>query len=200
MTRPPGAQSHLVLARVLAAACLALACLVAVANALAAPTASAPPSSAPDSREKAACVFNLVQYAQWPASMFKRPQDPLVLTVLGDNAFAQSLQQAARGKRVAGRSVVVRLTTNPSAAAKTSHLVFIPHSEKTRLDKNLRALSAANVVTVSDLPNFTAAGGVVQIFSEKNKLRFEINKRAADRTGVTFSAKLLKLARLSEHD
>jgi hypothetical protein len=194
MTRPTGA--HQVLARVLAVACLALA----VTRSLAAPTASAPPASAPDQREKAACVFNLVQYANWPAAMFKRPQDPLVLTVLGDNAFAHSLEQAAKGKRVAGRSVVVRLTTNPSAAAKTSHLVFIPRSESLRLDKSLRALSAAQVVTVSDLPGFTAAGGVVQIFNEKNKLRFEINKPAADRTGVTFSAKLLKLARLSEQD
>jgi hypothetical protein len=181
----PPSHARLPLARLLAVACFFAASFAAA-------------RADPPAREyqfKAAFVFNFVQYAHWPAAAFKDAKDPIVITVLGDNPFADDLEQIVQGKKVDGREILVRYTKDPALAARTSHLVYVAPSEQHRLEKTLPALAAAPVMTVSDVHGFTAWGGVIRIFTEDNKLRFEINKKAARRAGITFSAKLLRLAR-----
>jgi hypothetical protein len=181
---------------------LPLARLLAVACLFAGSFATAARADAP-SREyqfKAAFVFNFVQYAHWPPTAFKDAKDPIVITVLGDNPFEDDLEQIVQGKKVDGRDILVRYAKDPAVAARTSHVVYVAPSEQHRLDKILPALTAAPVMTVSDTHGFTAWGGVIRIFTEDNKLRFEINKKAARRAGINFSAKLLKLARFYDHE
>ncbi|MCH8052813.1 MAG: DUF4154 domain-containing protein [Planctomycetes bacterium] len=49
---------------------------------------------------------------------------------------------------------------------------------------------------ISEVAGFASAGGTVNFFREEGRVRFEINIDAAKRQRLSFSAKLLKLARL----
>jgi hypothetical protein len=40
-----------------------------------------------------------------------------------------------------------------------------------------------------------ASGGMIQLFVEENKVRFDINLTAAKKSGLAISAQLLRLAR-----
>jgi uncharacterized protein (DUF362 family) len=62
------------------------------------------------------------------------------------------------------------------------------------LNQILTMLRDASVLTVSDLPEFTQRGGMVQFISEGDRVRFEVNLVTAERAGLTLSSELLKVA------
>lgn len=55
-------------------------------------------------------------------------------------------------------------------------------------------LPHAGVLTVSDAPGFAAAGGIIELFAEGNKVRFTINMEAASAAGLAISSRLAQLA------
>jgi hypothetical protein len=49
-------------------------------------------------------------------------------------------------------------------------------------------------LTVSDIPQFSQRGGMIQFVLVGNKLRFEVNLANAQAAGLTLSSDLLKVA------
>jgi hypothetical protein len=62
------------------------------------------------------------------------------------------------------------------------------------LKQILTTLGNASVLTVSELPEFTQRGGMVQFVSEGSRVRFEVNLVSAEHAGLTLSSELLKVA------
>jgi hypothetical protein len=51
------------------------------------------------------------------------------------------------------------------------------------------------VLTVSDAEGFASQGGVIGLFLEDNRVRFEVDLTAAQAAGLQISSKLLRLSR-----
>ncbi len=51
-------------------------------------------------------------------------------------------------------------------------------------------------MTVGDVKGFAQLGGIINFIIVKNKVRFEINMKAAEEAGLKISSKLLRLARI----
>ncbi len=62
--------------------------------------------------------------------------------------------------------------------------------------QTLERLQGFAVVTVGEMKGFARAGGIINFFTEHDKIRFEINVGAAERAGLSISSKLLNLARI----
>ena len=56
---------------------------------------------------KAAFVFNFIKFVEWPSSAFHSPEDPILLSVLGNDPTGAALA-SLDGKKVSGRLLVVR--------------------------------------------------------------------------------------------
>ena len=54
--------------------------------------------------------------------------------------------------------------------------------------------SIPDTLTVGDMPEFAARGGVIQFVSHGNKVRCEVNLTAADQARVSPSSDLLRVA------
>ena len=50
------------------------------------------------------------------------------------------------------------------------------------------------VLTVSDVPEFCERGGIIGLVKKDDKVRFEVNRAAADRAQLVLSSELLKVA------
>jgi len=142
---------------------------------------------------KAVFLFNFAQFVDWPAAAFTDPQSPLVIGILGDDKFGNSLDQTVRGERVNDRPFLVQRYTKLDEIG-TCHILFISQSERGRLDQIITALQGRNVLTVSDADGFALQGGVIQFVTENNKIRLDINLEAAKAAGLTISSKLLRPA------
>jgi hypothetical protein len=142
---------------------------------------------------KAAFVFNVAKFAEWPAEILP-PGAPLRLCVLGmpggPGTFGAALL-ALEGKTVQGRKLEVRAGA-PLAPLRPCHLlVLTPDAPEAR-----RVLAGEQgTLTLGDGDGFIDAGGIIGITVAERRVRFDVNLEVARRGGIHLSAQLLRLAR-----
>ena len=138
---------------------------------------------------KAVLFYRLSQFVYWPAG--DKAPSPLILCVVGKNPFGTSINQLSQN----GAAIEVRLgPTDPAAC----HLLFISHSEAGNLESWLSRTEGKQIVTVSDIPGFARAGGMIELPLEGDRVSIVINRRTAQKKGFEFNAQLLRLARIVE--
>ena len=148
---------------------------------------------------KAAFVFNFIKFVEWPSSAFQSPEDPILLTILGNDPIGAALA-SLDGKKVSGRRVVVRKVLSISGLERC-HVLFVGASEKAALSTVLRAVQRWSVLTVADFEGFPGRGGTIGFVRQDDRVGFEINEGAARKVGLNVNAKLLylgKTARLQQ--
>ena len=141
---------------------------------------------------KAAFIFNFAKFVEWPAAAFPKASSPIIVGVLGENPFHDTLEKTIKNKTVDEHPVVVR-EFRAATDATNCHILFISSSEKARLPQILKQLNGRSVLTVAEMPGFTEAGGMINFVPEGTKIRFQINNDAANGAGLKVSAKLLNL-------
>jgi hypothetical protein len=151
--------------------------------------------SADEYQVKAAFLYNFARFVEWPESAFKTSADPIVICVLGRSPLGSALDQATRGKQIAGRSLVIRQILDVQEAGGC-HMMFIATGEKKRFPAAFDLSRSAAVLTVGETPNFAASGGVINFKLEDGKVGLEINLCAAQRARLRISSKLLNLAKI----
>jgi hypothetical protein len=73
-------------------------------------------------------------------------------------------------------------------------ILFISLSEDGQLKDVLTALDKTSVLTVSDIPDFSQRGGMIEFVLVGTRIRFEANLTTAQHAGLTVSSELLKVA------
>jgi hypothetical protein len=144
---------------------------------------------------KAVFLLNFTRFIEWPAAGEAAPGQPLVIGVMGDDPFGRRLDEAVRGEKVNNRLLTVKRINNLQQARECA-AVFIARSEKHRVAEILRGLRGAPVLTVSDIPEFAEAGGMVGLVSDQGKIRLHINVEVAKAAQLAISSKLLRPAQI----
>jgi hypothetical protein len=142
---------------------------------------------------KAAMLYNFTHFVEWPSSTWKDASTPVVLGVVGPDSFAQLVEIIVKDRRSSGRSIQVRRTQRPTES-KGCQLLFVSSSEKKHMGEYLRAAEGNGILTVSDLPGFVQAGGMIEFVLVDGSVHFEINAAAANKAGLMLSSDLLRLA------
>lgn len=142
---------------------------------------------------KAAFLFNFAKFVEWPAGAFPEARSPIIIGVLGDNPFGSELERTIRDKTVNERPLQIK-EFRSAAEARGCHVLFVGNSEKKRLPEVIEGLRGTSVLTVGEAENFIESGGMIGFVREGNKVRFQINDRAARGAGLKISSKLLNLA------
>ena len=156
----------------------------------------APPAAAEQDRATAEAVmagfiYNFAKFAEWPGHGPESMQ-PLRICALGAHPLGgQLLRLQDRG--IQQRRIVV-LTRVPAAEWPACQVLFIGADEGRQLETVLRTLGQAPVLTVSDLPGFIQAGGMIGMKEADSRIRFEVNLAAAQRAELRLSSQMLRLA------
>jgi hypothetical protein len=145
---------------------------------------------------KSVLLFNLAQFVEWPGAAFDTPSSPIVIGVVGENPFGNSLEKVIEGETVQNRKLIVRYFRRPSEI-EGCHLLFISRSESARVDAIFSHLKGRPVLTVGDTESFGQRGGMVRFVSEKNKVRLRLNVPRIEESRLKVSSKLLRIAELA---
>jgi hypothetical protein len=154
-----------------------------------------PLSTDPSQAEiKAAFLLNFARFAQW--STISIPESPTLLMFCFDGAedVRLAFQTVAGGKEIEGRKIEIRKISLP-VDARTCDVVFANDSKRDREIKLLKTAQDAGALTVGDGPEFLSCAGMIQLFVDDNRMRFDINMTAVGRANIKLSSKLLALAR-----
>ncbi len=143
---------------------------------------------------KATFLYNFAKFTQWPEEAFEAPGSPLRICILGDGRFGDAFE-SIKSKTVGGRPLSIRFCDDVEES-KGCHVLFIGYSEENHVSEILEKLDDPACLTVGDAKVFTRSGGMLGFFLEDNKVRFEANLAAIERSRLSISSRLLKLARI----
>lgn len=144
---------------------------------------------------KAAFLFNFAKFIEWPG---EENIDSLFLTVLGEDPFERVLDEL-QGKMIRGKKLKVQRLKSIQEL-KQSHILFISSSLKLQAPQILRSLEGAPTLTIGEVDGFCQQGGIINLYLDQNKVRFEINLIAAKKAGLKIHSNLLKLAKIVNGD
>jgi len=147
---------------------------------------------------KTAMVFNIAKFVDFPSVVLQQGRGSLQLCTMGKGPFIQSLE-GLQGKFVKGHPIAIRqvMTVDDIPGC---HLLAISDSQRYQLPAILEKSTQLGVLTISDSRKFAQAGGVVGLFSQNDKILFEINLEAARNARLKISSQLLKLARIIRNE
>ncbi len=148
-----------------------------------------------ESRVKAAYLYNFAKFVEWPAGVFRTPDDPAVICVVGDQRTSDVLEPAVSGKRANGRPVEARRPRS-TAEFKSCQVLFIGFSDKKRIAELLTGLQKASVLTVGQSDQFIPLGGMINLALKNSTIELEIDPEASNAAGLKISSRLLVVARL----
>lgn len=156
-------------------------------------TASIPALGEVDEAELAAAyLYNFSKFVHWPSGVLRNTADPLVICVYGRLSSGEAID-ALEGKSAQGYRIRIDwLSRGDDLTA--CQVVYVSSSESPYLRPLLRTLAGRPTLTVSEIPGFVAAGGIIGLVKQNNRLRFEINRGSAEAAGLSISSQLLKLA------
>jgi hypothetical protein len=151
--------------------------------------------SATEYQVKAAFLFNFAKFVEWPADAFPTGDAPLQICVLGQDPFGGDFEQVIEDKTVNGHRLEI---IHPSGVpqARACQILFVASSQKQQTREILQGIKGASVLTVGDTSGFAKAGGIINFVLDENRVRFEINPKAAERAHLKLSARLLTVAKL----
>jgi hypothetical protein len=143
---------------------------------------------------KAVWLRNFSVFVNWPEGRFADKKSPFVLGVIGENPFGKRLDELASRSQMKKREVKVRVITDLKEI-RHCHMLCVSASESERLAEIAREAEQSNVLTVSDMTEFAAKGGMIQLCQQGNQIRFEINLQKGLAAKLVFDSRLCQMAK-----
>lgn len=141
---------------------------------------------------KAGYVYNFAKLVEWPAA--GRREGPLVIGVLGNDAFAAVLSGVVDGKTIDDRPFVVKRLKSRDFKTCDCQILFLGEGESARVDDVVDYQRTASVLTIAEGRDFATRGGIIALTLEDSRVRFSVNIDAASRASLNISSRLLTLA------
>ncbi len=148
----------------------------------------APAGTAAEYDVKAAFLLNFAKFVDWPRA--ERAASPFAICILGDDPFGDSLNRIIAGESLSGRPIEVKHLQRWQASCEMLYISASYPSQASVLSE-----VGSDVLTVGEAPEFLRDGGMIRFFIDDRRVRFDINRRAVERSSLKMSARLLGVAR-----
>ncbi len=148
----------------------------------------APPQMQDENAVKAAFVYNLTKYVQWPQA-----DAELVIAVVGDGPVGEVLKKTLDGRL--SDIGPIRVILSPSdEQLERCHLLYAGDSSRKQVRALLQKVSNKEVLTVGDSDFFAEEGGMVGLVRSGTQIQIQINEDATRAAHIKVSSRLLNLA------
>jgi hypothetical protein len=138
---------------------------------------------------KAAFLYNFAKFVEWPEGALEQ-RDRFTICVVGTSDVSEQLKRVVEGRNVSGLAVAVRTLEDADSDADCQ-MLFAPGNASAR---SITEKASSGVLTVGEYASFARDGGMINFVFIDKKVRFEINRKRAEESGLAISSKLLKLA------
>jgi YfiR/HmsC-like len=138
---------------------------------------------------RAGYLLNFAKFVGWPAANIT---DPFTVCFIGASGVRDAFAAGASGKRIGNRAIVIRILDEHASPAECQ-MAYLDANEPAS-QKSAAGDVIAGVLTVSNRPDFIHSGGIIELFTDNNRLRFSINLDNARHAGLRVSSSILQLA------
>lgn len=172
----------------------AAAVFAALALACASMPAAAAEASLPS--VKAAFVFNFIKLVSWPEARLTAGGAPVQVCVVRGDEMEPALRHALAGK-LAGSHPIQVAVVGEGDNLTACHVLYLGGRTSARNAALMSRVSGKGVLLVDEGPRFTWPDGMIRLFQEQNRMRFELNLESLERSGLKVDPRLIRLARIA---
>jgi hypothetical protein len=147
------------------------------------------PDTGREDHLRAGYLLNFAKFVEWPRL---GATDVLTICFVGAAGIRDSFTAGSAGKQVGTHSFVTR-ALSARASPEGCQLLYVEAAAPFAREY-IGALANPALLTVGDAQDFMKDGGIVELFSDSNRLRFNVNLDNARRAGLRISSSLLQLA------
>jgi hypothetical protein len=143
---------------------------------------------------KAAYLYNLAVYTEWPKTSFPKTTSPFVIGTLGTASLDRYLTSIASKRKIHGRPIK-HLKVRTARDLEQCHILFLSSgvAEKS-LQTAFKTTAGKPVLLVGETGAFIGQGGSVRFLFAQNRIRLQIANKTLLKRKLKVSSKLLQVA------
>ena len=136
-------------------------------------------------------IKNFAKNIEWPPDS---QQGDFIIGVFDNQKVAKDMQSFFIGKSINGRKVVIRNFPNINSI-QDPHILFIPISNKNVISGITNKLGNKPILIITEKEGWGKQGSVINfIVTEEGRMKFELNKDAAQKRSIKIPSSLANLA------
>ena len=142
---------------------------------------------------KAGLLLKFTNFIQWPEtySSIDR-EEPLNICIFGKNKFGDTLDYV-NDHDILRRNILVRYNVS-KPEFNTCHIIYFSPLKKTDLDDFSDDIKNFPVLVITESEKLSHPLVAINFRKINNKIHFEINRSAFERSGILINSELLNLA------
>jgi hypothetical protein len=155
--------------------------------------AQSPLDGASEERVKAAYLYKLPNYVEWPAFSFPGNDSPYVIGIVEADVVANELIKISSGRRINNRSVIVRKLRSDDSPEGV-HLLFVGRAERAGIAQLAKSVQSQPILIVTETDGALGQGGMINFVAADDRIRIEVALDLAEKSGLKLSSRLLAIA------
>lgn len=135
-------------------------------------------------------MYSFIRYVQWP------PEDmegDFIIGVLGDSPIIEHLEKMASTKKAGSRDIVIKKFGSQAEISET-HMLFISKELNNQLASIVKSKGKMHTLLITEEEGMASEGSNINFVVRKDRLAFELNKSAMQRSSLKVSNELTRLA------
>ncbi len=137
---------------------------------------------------KAALVFNLTKYVEWPQG-----NSEFVIGFIGEGSMGEVLKSMLDGKTSESRTIHVLLSPSDQDLARCN-LLYIAEPSPKNIHAALDRVRDKSILTVGDSDSFVREGGMIGLVTMGDLVKIQVRLQAAQDSHLKISSRLLNIA------
>lgn len=150
----------------------------------------------PEYEYKAAFIERFTRFVQWPGSF---ESHPFRIVVFGKSPFDNALDELFEETKIKNHKVEL-IYTDKIEDLSNVNVVYISNSEKRRVDEILKVINQKPILVIGDSNGFCELGVHINMYIDHNYVRYEINQKALEASGIKVSSLLYSSAKIVNSD
>ena len=146
-------------------------------------------------RIRAALIYYLVKFVDWPSLDDANINRNLELCLLGSDPLNHFLENTVRGKKIHNHNLVIR-EQREDKIAQSCNLVFFSEEKVSLLREKQLVLGEESPLTVCAVQKPDWGYCMIQLYEKENRIRIAIDVDLAKRANYSISSELLEVADL----
>lgn len=139
---------------------------------------------------KAIFIYKFIKFVIWPQNV---RGDTYTIGVLGKGQVSDQLK-FIEGWDLEGKKIIIKYFDSVDSV-EFCHVLFISPEKSSKIKTVLTKLHYPPILTVGETKEFSNNGGIIEFYSVGNNVRFAINQKKAEESGLVISSLLIDIAR-----
>ena len=141
-----------------------------------------------EDRLKAIITGKIAKFITWD----KQDSKQFTITIF-NNQCGDHFKDIYHDKKILNKNVSIKYIRKIENLNNT-HILYIGKCDSDTLNHIFQYIKDKNIVTISDIRGFAQKGGLVQIYSNDQKLKLKINLNVANKNHIKIKSSLLRIA------